>query len=65
MPSGNPLDDKDALWLLGLQENAPGAMMRSGIPYFRFHDVFNPGLPGPTGAQQGIRQIHVSRLREQ
>jgi hypothetical protein len=45
------LDDKDALWPLGLQENAPGAMMRSGIPYFLFHDILDPGLPGPVGAQ--------------
>jgi hypothetical protein len=51
MPSGNPPSDKDALWLLGLQENVPGAMMRSGIPYPRFHVVLNPGLSGPTGAQ--------------
>ena len=51
MPSGNPLDHKDALWQLGLQENAPGAMMRSGIPYSLFHVVLNPGLPRPTGAQ--------------
>lgn len=51
MPSGNPLRDKDALWPLGLQENALGAMMQSGIPYSLFHDILNPGLPGPTGAQ--------------
>ena len=51
MPSGKPLSDKDALWAQGLQENAPGAMMRSGIPYFLFHDILDPGLPGPVGAQ--------------
>jgi hypothetical protein len=50
-PSGNPLDDKDALWPLGLQENALDAMMQSGIPYSRFHDILDPGLLGPVGAQ--------------
>ena len=51
MPSGNPLDDKDALWQLGLQENALDAMMLGGKPYSLFHDILDPGLPGPVGAQ--------------
>jgi hypothetical protein len=49
--SDKPLSDKDALWAQGLQENALGAMMLGGKPYFPFHDILDPGLPGPVGAQ--------------